>query len=409
MSRSWKKMRGGRPARIGLAVSLAVSLGEVGSGAAASAASNARSILVGISYPSAGPDAIYSNKFKAARLYLEYLNKNGGVNGYKFKFVAENNSCTAVGGATAVRQLVSQRPFMIFSSCSDSFSGAISTLKSAAPSTPVILDGNASLIQPSGLKYVYGTSPNYVGDCEYLMRYAVTSLHMKKLGILYDEGPNGAPAADPCAAYAKSIGAKSVSFLGIPAATSDFAGLGARIASSGAQAWIAFCLIRHEVATVNAASSAGYKGTWLTQSSNFSYQLVQEAKSSLDGTYISSYIQPPRTTNTAAAKLFEKVVKPAIPTAWGVLGAQGWSAGYVVAYGVRKATEGGKALTQAGFAAALSGIKGMTMGLMPDLTYADGKPGSHYPSAVRAEGVYRIESGAYVPVALPRFMPSVTG
>lgn len=375
----------------------------------ASASTRGKTITVGISYPSAGPDAIYSNKFKAARLYLQHLDKQGGINGYKFSFKALNNSCTAAGGASAVRQLLASNPFMIWSSCSDSFSGAISSLKATAPNTPVILDGNAALIKPSGLKYVYGTSPSYIGDCYFLMKYARKTLRAKKVGILYDEGPNAAPATKPCSAYGKSIGVKSVKLLGIPSATSDFAGLGAQVANSGVKAWIAFCLIRHLASTQKAAASAGYTGKWLVQSSNFSYKYLRLAGSSANGSLISSYIEPPHSATTPAANLFKKIVKPTIPAAWGVLGAQGWSAGYLVAYGVRQATANGHKLTRASFEKALNEVSHKTLGLMPDLTYSNGSSTGHVASGVHAEAVYKVENGKYVRISKPAPIPAYSG
>lgn len=367
--------------------------------------SGKKTILVGISYPTGGSDAIYSNKFKAAQVYLNYLNQHGGVNGYSFKFMGLNNDCTVSGGASAVRQLVAAKPFIIFSSCSGSFSGAISTLKAVAPNTPVILDGNASLVGPSGLKNVYGSSPNYIGDCKYLMRYAAQTLHIRKVGLLYDNGPNGAPIATPCAAYGKSVGVTAIPTIGIPPQTTDYAGLGQTIASSGAGAWIDFSVINHFVSTQKAAEAAGYTGKWLVQSSNFSYSYIRLAGALANGVDFSSYIQPPKTTNTAAAKLFRRLVTN--PAEAGVLGAQGWSAAYLVAYGVRTATAGGQALTQQAFEHALNTVSGKTMGLMPGMTYANGSGGiSHVVSGINAESVYTIQHGAYVQIGPVQRVPA---
>ena len=162
-------------------------------------------IVIGMTGPQSGPQAVGDSSRKAAESYLKYVNENGGVNGRKIRLVAYDNMFEPTRNVQMMKKLVEEdKVYAIV--------GALGTVANLATvdyikqkGIPQIMIGSGSgkLVDPP-VRNILGLGIlNYGIEGKILLEYAVNNIGAKKLAIAYQADDVG---KEPFEAIKASIG-----------------------------------------------------------------------------------------------------------------------------------------------------------------------------------------------------------
>jgi branched-chain amino acid transport system substrate-binding protein len=372
-----------------------------GTSASTAAASGGTPLKVGISNPMSGAGGSYAALGQGMQAYLEYQNEQGGVAGHKLDVQMLDSGESSSGGATTVRKLLNDDPFMLGIVGSTPFQAASSVLKSQAPDVPVFSMGNAAVVKQANLPSAYGEYPDYTTECFYDAKYAIDNLKASKIAVVYEDDAVGQGAGKECPGFVTKSGATSVGAIAVPPTATDFGPIAAKIKSSGADTVLIYGLSSVVAGVQKAASAVGYEGNWVTFSSNFDDSYLKLAGPAAEGTYVDSWLEPVD-ADTPAAQLFREQIKKRAPNAQSSLGAAGWTMGAVAVHAMEQAVANGTELTTQSFTDALNQIDGESIGLAPSVSYA----GDDHSTFVHSLAMYQVKDGKLVKVADPSPIPA---
>lgn len=190
--------------------------GQSSAPAAAPSGAPAKEIVVGNLQDLSGPTSVLGNAVtRGVELAIEKMNKQGGVNGAKFKLISMDTKGDVQEAIKAFNRLADQEKAVVvigppisnigigLASIADSkkvaFVGSF-----ADPRATVAADGKVHpsmfLVQPSTVQYG-----------EIMASYAVEKLGLKKIAVFYDQSNAYAVSlVAPFKAYAQSVGASVI-------------------------------------------------------------------------------------------------------------------------------------------------------------------------------------------------------
>jgi ABC-type branched-subunit amino acid transport system substrate-binding protein len=356
------------PAAAAIGALLAASAcGNSGSGSSSSEKGiNGKVVTVGLSETLSGPGADFGNIGRGAQAYLENVNAEGGINGYTFKFTAQDNAYVS-STAVATARALAPKSFMIVTGGTPPVQG-IKTVADALK-TPIFANANGDFFANAS-KYMFGQNPSYAGLAMSDTRFLVQDKGFKKLALLYQSDDVGEGASKAVPGYAKSLGATVLTSVGVPITATDFSAYAAKLKSSGADAVVSMMAPAILAGVQKAAISVQYNPKWTSIFATQSTSYTQSVPASVvANTYSDAYQHSVNADPSGAT--FKKVVGKYFPEAVTSSSAvQGWNFGAIIEKAVKSATAGGKALTQADFMKALeSDFSGSPVGFIPSLTY----------------------------------------
>lgn len=361
-----------------------------------SATAIGKKINIAISSPESGAGAYAAAYAQGLQGYLSYVNGNGGINGYTFTTTIVDNAGTAAGGAEAIRQILQSPPALAAVIGSSSYQSSVAIVKAQDPNLPFVDFGNAALVRKSGLPDAFGFFPNYVQECRFQAQFALNTLKATNLALLYEDSSIGVGPAGDCPAYGKAQGAATFDEYAVPTPTvsTNYAPIVAKLATQKPQATLFFGSNTELVGIQKAALAIGLKTKFIGLATSFDpTTYFGLAGAAGNGTYFDAFSQPIN-SGTAAANLFRSQMAKFAPSANNTLGGYGWSYGAIIAQAVKNATDGGKTLTNASFAAALKGLNTGALGLLYSVDYA-----KDVSTVAGTLSVYQATNGSFAKVA----------
>jgi branched-chain amino acid transport system substrate-binding protein len=358
-------------------------------GGSGSSAKQGGTVKVGIAAPTSGAVAFYAPFGTGAKAYFDYINDQGGVNGYKIDSSVLDNKATAAGGVTTARTIMRDKPFAMFMVGSATFAAASDLIKRTDPDLPVFATASATVLANSGVKNAFGLNPSYARECFAHIDFVKNQLGAKSVAIVYQDDPVGQPIAEVCPDYAKKQGIEKVTKIPVPSATTNFGPIAAKIKESGADVAMAYTFSQLLAGTQKAAKAIGYNGKWITFATNDESYIKLAGADVSEGLYLDQYLEPV-SGDTPEVKLFrdEMTKRLGADTVAGG-GAAGWTIAAIITDGIKLATEGGKKLTRESFVAALDTIKGKQLGMAFDVTYA----GTDHSTATSTVRMFQVKGG----------------
>jgi branched-chain amino acid transport system substrate-binding protein len=373
-----------------------------GSGSGSGSGSTGKQLLIInntiVSGPNAGSFAI-TQGFDA---YLKYINDQGGVNGYTFKWEDKDNAYSPAQSATVQNQALAANPFAISVIGTVPAQSAAQVSSSSQSKIPLMVAADGALVDqlaptlPGG---IYGFVPNYANLAQYDAQFVMDKLGDKNFALAWENDSLAQGAQASISKYVPANGGSLAASVAIPPTTTNFVPLVTQLKSSGAKTVVAWVNGGLVASLQKAAAQIGFKPTWVTPFFALSAGYLKLAGPAAEGTYIDGLVPPPSDTSTEAGKLFNQQVAAYAPTAVSGAGQQGWMLAAVMVQGIRDATAGGKELTQPNFIAAVAKING-TVALGP-LNYT----GRHW-GATQAS-MYQVKNNQFVQVQPLSALPGV--
>jgi branched-chain amino acid transport system substrate-binding protein len=193
--------------------------------------------VIGVSAPLTGPRAMLGRNFKnGVELAVDEINKAGGVLGKPLKVVYEDDQADNPNAAiNAVNRLmkVDKVPLMI----GPHFSVAqLATQKSYCDGSILSITGASGIpVTANGCKYVVRTRANDNVQSKALVAYAMNSLKLNKIGVIFVNDDFGKAGADRVVQNIKDMGLAPVGVESHNAEDKDFSAQLGRLKSAGAQ------------------------------------------------------------------------------------------------------------------------------------------------------------------------------
>lgn len=343
---------------IGLIVCALSALVAVATGASSTSAISAtKTLIIGENTIKSGPAAgsgIISYGFEG---YLDWVNKHGGVNGYKFQWDSRDNAYSASQSALVQTQLLAGSPFAISVIGTLPVTSAAEVSKNQGSTAPLFVAADGALVQqlaPTQPGGIFGVVPNYNFLGPFDAQFIMTKLKDSKFALAYEDDALAQGASASIESYVNSKGGKLAAKVPVGATTTDFVPLATQLKSSGAKTVLVWTNLGLMSNLQKAAAQIGFSPKWVTPFFSFSSGYLKLAGSLAEGTYIDA-ITP---TRGPAIKKFVTEMKSYHPDAINGAGEQGWQLAAVMVEGIRRTTAHNGSLTPARYLKALRSING---------------------------------------------------
>ncbi len=315
-----------------LALAAATAMAVVGCGSQQAANSTSATdvgitkdqITIGATFPASGTATVYYSIPKAMTAYFDYINKQGGVNGRKIKFVVADDAYSPANTPAKARELVESD--QVFATIGDLGTPTNLSVRDYYNSQKVPQDFVSTGADTWGAdysKYPYtlGWQLNYGSEARMYAKYILQNEPNDKIAILYQNDDYGKNYVDGLTAglgsKASSMIVKSVTYnAGDP---TNMASQVANLKSSGADTFYVVATPNYAASAVVNAINTGWKpklymnavanstATWKAVSSQ-----MGGAASAMDGMISAVYLKDPTDTSKwgsdAGVQLFKKVM-----------------------------------------------------------------------------------------------------
>lgn len=201
----------------------------------------AGTILIGVAGPQSGDLASYGIPTSyAAKLVVDKINANGGINGKQIVLLVEDDVCKPEVATNTATKLASQKvSFVIGHICSGATKAALSIYK----------DANIAVISPSATNPALtqsGEYPNFFrtiapddAQAKLEVEFAVNTLKAKKIAVLHDKGDYGKGLAEFAKTYIEQTeGVEVVFYEGVTPGAVDYSAVVQKLKRSEADAVI---------------------------------------------------------------------------------------------------------------------------------------------------------------------------
>ncbi len=263
-------------------------------------------IKIGSYYAKTGPAAVYYDVAVAWLAYFDDVNKRGGINGRKVKFLVEDDGYNPTNTVTVVKKLVEQdQVFMLFAGLGTPTSEAISEyVKSQGIPSYFVLSGS-----PKWATFGPGYSsmnPDYIVEGRALGTFIATEHKGKKLGILYQNDDFGKTGRE---GVKQTLGS-SVTIVGeetYEANAADISSQAFKLLSAGADVIVVYATPAQFAGALKNVKAQGKTVTWVSTGVTATSTTAKLAEGAMDGVFTVGYAPDPSeaTTNPDVKKVFD--------------------------------------------------------------------------------------------------------
>lgn len=326
-----------RTAGVVLTAALAVTLAACGGGGTSTSAGGGSNYVVGVPMPMTGAEAESGTEiFNAEQLAVSEINAAGGVLGHKIVLKEQDDACDPQTSVNAANKLVSQNVQAVVGGyCSSA----------ALPAEPVYARlklpnlqpaANATSLTEKKLSDVFLLDPNGGLQAQAASKFFVNVLHDSKIMIADDQSAYSVNVAQLAGQDIQGLGATVVSTQAVPATTTDFAPVIAKIQQSGAQAvyWTGY--YAQAALFVKQLRNAGSKVTFASADGSVDPTFMKDAGSAANGAY-STIALTTQFIQGAKASAFDSAYQSKYGSAPGPYSAYGYDAIYALAKAAKQA------------------------------------------------------------------------
>ena len=360
-----------------------------------------KTVTVGAFTPITGPVPFYATLTHAADAYFHHVNDEGGISGWKIKYVTYDDGYEPARSVAAARRLVEDDKIF-------ALAAAVGTATNMAV-VPYAKETKLAMVGPIGGASAFFTEPNvfpllpdYGWSAASDADYALGELKLKKIALLWENDELGRSAKRGFDLYMESQKATPVEELSFEVTTTDFSPQIRRIANSGADAVILFGSNANLASALKTADRQDLKTQWFAPFFTADPSTFKLAGNLLNGVCFSSWLLPVASDEPEIKAYRESIPKYYPNDPVGVFGLNGWSNAALFGEGFKKLLASGKPLTRENLVAALDTLQNATVGGAHNVTFT---PGDH--RGTRQEAIIQAKNGAFEVVRPFRPYPAV--
>lgn len=352
----------------------------------------AKTVTIGGFTPVTGPVPFYAILTHAADAYFRNVNENGGIKGWKIKYVTLDDGYDPARSVAVTRRLVEEdKIFALVASVGTATNVAV---------VPYANEVGLAMLGPIGGASMFFTQPNifpllpdYGWSAAANAEYALKDLKLDKIALLWENDELGRSAKRGFDLYMeqqKVAPAESVLF---EVKTTDFTPHLLRVSKSGAQAAIMFGSNANLAGALKAADRLGVKLKWFAPFFTADPSTYKLAGKLLDGVYFSSWLLPV-SSNEPEVKAYRDAITKYFPDdPIGVFGLNGWSNAALFGKIFEALIDSGKPITRENLVAAGNSLTNASVGGARNISFtaADHR-------GTRQEAILQAKDGAFTVV-----------
>ncbi len=325
-------------------------------------------IKIGQWGPQTGPAALWGAVARGTGLLFKMINDAGGINGRKIKYYIRDDGYQPSRTKAIVKDLLDNVGVWGFA-CGVGTSPGLAAMpeivKRGVPWVGMATGSRHWAIPPK--KTIFATYPWYSTEAKALVRYALDTLGMKKLGFVYQNDDYGKGGLDPAVAELKQRGKALAVAIPTEVTDTDLASHVLKLKAAGCDAVILWLLPKQAIITVATAAKLGYRPQWITSSTLSDAPLMYKLSKGLwKGVIFGNFIDVPDSKSPLMAKYRAAWKKYAPKERWGVFYYAGIGFVEPMVEGLKRA---GRDLSVDNFVRAMESIKGF-QGIMGKVTFS---------------------------------------
>jgi branched-chain amino acid transport system substrate-binding protein len=310
-------------------------------------------ITFGQTAPQSGPAALYGQSKWGVLAEFAAVNAHGGVQGRKLQLISLDDQYSPPVAVQDTRKLVLQNKVFAEVAVNGSATTKANLTVLAPANVPLIgPQTGATYLVTTFRKNVYNVWPSYLTEGKLLGSFARNTLHLKKIGVFYQNDDFGKSLYDGV----KNAGVRAAKEIPYDPSQTDFSAQAEQLKAGGIDGVIILAIPGKATAFLNNMASIDYRPARIMSQTSAIPQSFSLSPREFPGSYIGAFI-PPLTGQhlTPQAKAFLADMaryepgKPAsVFAGWGYMEAQ-------VAVAGLKAIHG--AITRESYEAALNSLK----------------------------------------------------
>lgn len=346
-------------------------------------------VTIGAFTPVTGPVPFYAILTHAADAYYRNLNENGGIDGWTVNYVTKDDGYDPARSVAVTRQMVEDEGIFALSAPVGTATNVAVLPYAREVGLPVVGPiGGASdfFVEPN----VFPLLPDYGWSAASNVDYAVNTLGLKKVALLWENDELGKSAKRGFDAYMAELGVEPVESVPFDVKTTSFSPHIRRVANSGAEAVILFGSNANLAAALKAADLQGLDVEWFAPFFTADPSTQKLAGDLLDGVYFSSWLLPVSSDDAEVAAYRDAIAKFYPDDPVGVFGLNGWSNAAVFHKGFEALLASGNELTRENLIASLETLSDATVGGARGVTFTQG---DH--RGTRQEGIIQAKDGGF--------------
>lgn len=348
-----------------------------------------------------GPFASQNQTSQAVEACLKAANDAGGVNGWKFEYIANDTGGDPTRALQEVKGLVDTRKIFALL---------------WGPGTP---SNNAVLpyVEQSGIPYfpgmsgdpfvgkakknIFPTIPPYSYQAMYMAQYAIDNMDAKRIALLYQNDDVGQSVHEVMGDFVRSKGGELVADVPHAGTDTDYTPMARKIADAKPDAVIAWGYPNALIKTKAGVMGAGVDVPWFGAYYNANESVVKLDRKAVEGTYFNYYLTP-FFADTPAVNGFKEAMKkyfPDVPPSG--LPLNGYASCQVFLEAFKEMTKDGAQPTWERLIDTLHTFRDREIGVVPSVTYS---PDTH--TGPTKSYLIQFKDGEWVEVADATEMPT---
>jgi branched-chain amino acid transport system substrate-binding protein len=221
-------------------------------------------ILVGQWGPQTGPAAAWGVVLRAAGVFFDLVNEEGGIAGRKIKYFMRDDAYQPAKTKAIAKEFVeSIGVFGVASGVGTSTGMAVrdylmeNKVPWVGPAT-----GSKQWSEPLQ-KYLFAVYPRYTDEAYLMTQYLVEKLGKKKIAFFYQNDDYGKEGLEGAQKYAKKAGVQLAAEVPVEVTDTDLKSHALKLKDSGAEAVILWILPKHAAIILGQAKAVGYEPQWV--------------------------------------------------------------------------------------------------------------------------------------------------
>jgi ABC-type branched-subunit amino acid transport system substrate-binding protein len=355
------------------AIAASAALSRAQSGAAPGVSE--KEIVIGSCAALTGPsDFLGRETINGAQAYFSLTNDQGGVNGRKLRLVSFDDSYDPAKTQACWQQLMDAKVFAL-----GFFVGTPTAAKyvplAESNQTPLVgLFTGAQTLYTPFRKWVINVRGSYADETHAQVEGMWTTLHYRKIGVIYPDDAFGSTVLDGVQAALASHGAAPVETASYARQTTHVGDAIDKVRAANPDAVVLVGPSNTVAPILKAAHGKGWKPLFLTVSFVGTDELIRQAGSDAEGMVITQVVPPYYLTTLKTVALYRRTLQQYNPGARpNFVSLEGFVDAMVLVDGLTKA---GKNLTREGLIRAIETLHDKDMGLGPELKL-DYSPKNH--------------------------------
>lgn len=244
-------------------------------------------ITIGTTLGMSGRSAVFGlSAKKGMDIYIEYINRQGGVNGRKLELIAMDDAFNPSNTASAIRRLVERdRVFAIVGSAGQ-FSVSAITNYLNNNEIPLVFPLSTGVHNQPPLEWIFPYQP-HIGIEAPIMAQELLDRGKERVGIIFPNTDNGQTA------YSKAkgqLGQYLVEAVRVDADIHDFSSAILRLKNAGVDSVMIYILTPQIESFVKQTSEFGLEVTFFTTMTNVNHRTIERLGSLAEGLLGITYV-----------------------------------------------------------------------------------------------------------------------